>query len=931
MSPIVTSLGTLFKGRLLCLENFTAFDTTGTECLAPLSADTNHAAWKQAVSSVHATPDWILLGVSTPSILTAQVLSHFPDAGLAFLADEGWWIIRDSTRQTASNENQVHGEDTLATVILSEVPAYIVKPEMVQPELQLPPELQSIRRPDSVTAIAEAIPEKKANKSQPFSEQDTNQLLQLLFLQYAWGKSGHDSNIVNLEIELQKRGVSQFKIEKSKINGRTAHALQDELEKRMQHYDGTEQPIRDWFQELEKNNNNKKFMTHLHKKFNENVERWKNKRARAQTEGQVYQSSVKPPAMCDGVHPNSVQHLQPATSWDILIDETGKFDATSTEAGYNSPELGRVVALVVPRDVKLDPLPPRFHATDQKVAINDSVASHLLDKPVGIFGFTRKEEVTQGGSWFSQVRTLIQWVLMQLPVAQNGTVSEARFFVEQNGGYDATISLALLQEIVVDEMLQIDAQRYAHFNVRIEFIAKDGHPYNGYVDAVAYTWGSQHSANKDRLKKSKWIGHCLLRADQDAMERLYWSINHHTVLSSFNWLEMCAALNEEPESGLIHGFMQRIGETVKKKPHAWHGYLQAVQDSLRLKNYSLPNLSQALNWLDHWRPDEVSFPKPLQLELYAARLALNNHRGKLDADLMLQCIDLARELKDEDAPHCCEVILRVASLSTNSFEFDAVQAELESWLQEPVAVVGRLNHGKLHSALGQLYAFTGQYDQALQHFDQAITIFSSLSDPAQAKRETSQTGSYRLIALIDSTAEDEVVKQALTTYLQAATGKPELGAIARSLATGKHDTRFVQHLALRACITRPSMMAAFVQQYLLTSSAWFDESADFPWPLILAYRGWLQAQNPAAASKLFSQGIADCFEEDTGPTLHWIGHMLSVLAYKYFALPLDDTLLDMVPLTEVLAAIPKLPAKALNEQYASPVEFLRRVLPFNFH
>ena len=47
------------------------------------------------------------------------------------------------------------------------------------------------------------------------------------------------------------------------------------------------------------------------------------------------------------------------------------------------------------------------------------------------------------------------------------------------------------------------------------------HALNGYVDAIAFTWGSQLAASQDRLKKTGWLGHCLLRPTDRALERLY--------------------------------------------------------------------------------------------------------------------------------------------------------------------------------------------------------------------------------------------------------------------------------------------------------------------------------------------------------------------------------------------------------------------------
>lgn len=51
--------------------------------------------------------------------------------------------------------------------------------------------------------------------------------------------------------------------------------------------------------------------------------------------------------------------------------------------------------------------------------------------------------------------------------------------------------------------------------------------------------------------------------------------------------------------------------------------------------------------------------------------------------------------------------------------------------------------------MGQLLAFQGQHQSALEFFDQALHTFERLSDPAQKRRNIEQTNLYRAVVMQD--------------------------------------------------------------------------------------------------------------------------------------------------------------------------------------
>jgi hypothetical protein len=296
------------------------------------------------------------------------------------------------------------------------------------------------------------------------------------------------------------------------------------------------------------------------------------------------------------------------------------------------------------------------------------------------------------------------------------------------------------------------------------------------------------------------------------------------------------------------------------------------------KQYRLSELAAALTWLDQYKPQNSNFSLNLQLQLALQQMALANHKGLIDIPQYQKVIQLADALYEEDAHTACRAILRLSTMGTNYFDFQTIQVELTRWLGEPVAVIGRLNHAKMHSAQGQLQAFRGEYDAAQHSFTHAMTEFERLSDQAQAHQEKQQTGCYALINQMDHQSPEQWLEP-LHNYLQQSQNKLSWVDIARSLAHSGQGRRFAHHLFLRACVLAPAELMEAWQAYLDLRSQWQQE-ADHPWPLINAYRAWLlQSVNETSPAKHYMQAaLEQCSAPDNGVTLHWMALVLEQLA-----------------------------------------------------
>jgi tetratricopeptide (TPR) repeat protein len=249
---------------------------------------------------------------------------------------------------------------------------------------------------------------------------------------------------------------------------------------------------------------------------------------------------------------------------------------------------------------------------------------------------------------------------------------------------------------------------------------------------------------------------------------------------------------------------------------------------------------------------------------------------------------------------------------------------IEEWAFQPVAVPGRLNHGKLLSTLGQLCAFRGEYDEALQHFTAALEQFDQLSDPAQVTRNLRQTNSYKAIVQLDMKAPG--AGKTVRGLVDQSSGKKGAASI-RKLARSASPLRFEHYLLLR-WLTHSPEEAQVRQDYLASIDDW-QVGEGHPWMLINAYRGWLLADSnsAAAATGYLQRAVDDCSDSEDSAILHWMAHCLFSLA--------ESLGLEVEPPARICPAAPFPSGELAKLRAASTTEdrtqALNRLLPFNFH
>lgn len=752
----------------------------------------------------------------------------------------------------------------------------------------------------------------------------------------AWGLSDQ-SNLqrlkeVEYQVTLRANPVLSRTLANAIENGKTAFSLWQQCEQQLKEQ-GDSASFEAWYQALY-HPQNRYVQRHLSEQLRKARNFKANKKIMHNAQLQ-HHSNVRGPNL-EPHHPNSMAHLSQQSHWEVLIDETGnEFGDGVGKLAATDIKVGRMVALAVPVSDSAPLLPTialGYHATEAGHDSNDKLVQNLLDANVGILGFSVKDQnLSKAYSWFSAVHTLCRWVLRNLPIIEAQAV-KVDFLIEERG--NSQQDLSAVSELLKAELVELDAARFAQLTINMRFIKKNQHAYNGYVDVVAHTWGSPVAASKDRLKKSGWLGHCLLRPDDETLSRLLLALEGIS-LNRNDWLALMSHASQLPEHSLAGNMLDKLGAQIQQAPDLWHSYVSEVSQQLDNKVYNLKQLVPALSWLQRYQPTDQILPPILELQWLSGKLAIANHQGQLDINTVQRCIVLCQQLKQEDARRVSEVLLRLSVSSTNSYQFALAKEVLQHLAEIPQLAMGLRNAGKLQSSLGQVAAFQGQTSEAQTYFKQAIACFSKLSDPRQAEQEQKQTQLYTLfVQLDDNQVTDEQVTHALSEYCQQYLSK-DLPASLRSLAYGtSNEPSWLHHLLLRALCVRPALAFEFLLHYAEQAHQW-QSGQHHPWPLINFYRGWLlqQLDQMSEAESYWQEAIEAC--QQGGTTLQWMGHVLAVAAQS---LGSKVSALSPAAIAELQKKVPTLPVALVSQfseindvTHQDRVRFLEQCLPFNFH
>lgn len=739
-----------------------------------------------------------------------------------------------------------------------------------------------------------------------------------IFLFHAWGKEQAGRTLSEAKEQFADNPAAIAEFDKVAKQGLHAADLTQTLKKKWQSGEG-EVAIQAWLKKLQKQPY--RIKKHLKIELGKLVKFNKNQRAKLAAR-QNFQITLPQYNMTEQIHRQSFRALSPATQWQIVIDETGSsFDKTAAEAAKAEDQLGKIVALALPDNCTLPPLEKQIHATDLPHAEIQQLLAAIQQSNCGIFGAT--VHVLKDYSWMGAIAKVSRWALLMLPIAGPTRV---KILIEQRHPFIQTQQLNAFCATLENELKLLAPERFTQMHLSIEIIQKN-HPFNGYVDVIANAWGSPDQIKRQLLARTLWRGHCLLeKLDLDNIEQFYQRISYQEQLTAADWFMLCTLAAAEPEHSFILHLSKQQQQKTMQQPKVWQAYLREVQARIANKDYSAASLRLALNWLAQAR-GEQTLPTPLLLQQLSLQQAADNHVGLCDVEKATRILKLAKQLRDEIPADACEASLRVAISATHLMDFSSATAYLHNWLEQPIAVPGLLNHGKIHSTLGQLAAFKGEYAAAHIHFDNALAAFAKLSDPWQSQKELQQTATYQAIAWLDQADPqgDARANQAIASLLNFDTAlhhSPEFSKLARS----GDSERFRQYLLLRWLICQPQQ-TELRSSYLQLNQHW-QMAEGHPWMLIQAYRAWLLADDGQhqLANPYMQQAIDDCLNAQS-MLLCWMGHVLHALGQS---IGLHCTI-ENAPGWPAYLPAAQLNTLATASHHQQRLDLLKQLLPFNFH
>lgn len=621
-------------------------------------------------------------------------------------------------------------------------------------------------------------------------------------------------------------------------------------------------------------------------------------------------------------HPCDIRGLSPGASWQIVIDETG--DQFGPDAKHQQiKKQGRFVALLIPPIAALPGLAKGWHAVSEADEEIDWAVQAVLDAHIGVLGISVNSlPVTPGDRWMDGVATVLDWVLRLLPL---GGHTKIDVLVENRGDFTAGQNWKFVERSCLMQLARSFPDRANKIEVSVTAISKDGSPYNGFVDAIAYTWAGTSETSRERLRKSGLLHKCLLEPDARSLRFAWDAFAAGTGLPAEEWWALAVQRTDRSDGSILDSLLTRVGESCRDDASVWKSFVQHCRNRLRAGAVGISQLAAAVDWLEEFHPPKEILPKTLKLVWLTVKLAKANHQGESELRELPDLKKLCNSLKEEEPLLVCHASLHVATAYTNRFDFDCASKVLNWWDKLPPIAPGLRLWAQMQSALGQCAAFKGNAAEAIRRFDVALKAFERLSDDDERNKDRLQTLCYKAIAMMDDAGySDSKVRKAVEEVVGP------LSESAAALAVDSSaEKRYMHHVLLRWLTHRPNPEATAA--YISKRDEW-EVGAGHPWPLTMMYRSLLLAScDLLAARELASSAAGLALVPEHGPVMHLIGACCRAVAESLG----DPWLSAESDLQRIRQSLP-LAGGRIDHLIASrkkpdiALELLRKVLPFNF-
>lgn len=660
------------------------------------------------------------------------------------------------------------------------------------------------------------------------------------------------------------------------------------------------------------------------------------------------------------LHPNSLANMKPSSKWTVLIDETGQFDDERAfidegTAGKDAYQKGvRVVALFIPQETNLPLLEKGWHANQLNYDEIEQAVDTVLKSRCGVLGVhVNTLEYINDEHWLPAIASVLELGLRLIPKSGR---TEFEVLAEQRGEFNASSDVlwSYISKAVKTRYAQAYPGQSEHLAITGRFIKKEDDRRNGYVDALAFLWGSNLT---DLRKKSGLLGSCFYSSSRQTLRTSYDRMQKEGYVDPAEWTSLLDADPPNPKAqnydALPLAILRNLGQRAQAEPRIWEKFSNYVSEHVNSKDVRLETLDRQIGWLEAFEPFAPPASPRARLRFLTSKLALNNHHGETLEKFKREeeFRELAKKLYYEDAPFVCDALITLAVAHTNAFEFEKIDELFKGkWEPEIIAkspeIPGLKLCGRFLSTCGQAQAFIGENGKAASCFKDAIKQFRRLSDSAESALEISQTLCYRMIALMDAKENDafeECVDEYFRLNLPAGVQIPEgetltLPRVAEILR-GADDNRskYAHALLLRYLAVSKTKAAQKAKEIYFANPNEWQNGANHPWELIEFYRAVLGPKE-AAVGRL--ELARKAIENDRGSdgTLGLIDSVIlgAMLCYSGQDSDLSQEYLDRtVETRKNFSRIGEERLRILDEQRdplkrREPLDFAKLILPFNF-
>ena len=513
-------------------------------------------------------------------------------------------------------------------------------------------------------------------------------------------------------------------------------------------------------------------------------------------------------------------------NWTVLIDETGSANDNRCE------QLLRVVGVFVPDGANLPEL--RRHATDSSLAGTVDAVNTLRKLGCRCLGVGVDSLLNTGSDrWLYAIETILELALRLLPLNDRQNV-KFNVLVEQRQAYNANQNLII--KYLCGNARERFARVYPKIGERIQiegkFIDKE-HPYNGYPDALAFLWGSPRMS--DERQKSGLIGTCLIdkgTTGQDLRDA-FDLIEREGNMDPKKWQVLLKLPDAGNKNSLVCALLDKLGQKISGSPTRWRDLLELTAQYADSRGVA-PDLLQAqIEWLEKHKP-AVQLSQKDELQILSSRFVLKRLRGEVvdwHSDEFNEFYMAAVKMRKEDSASACVAEIRLAEAFRSSRDYTFMRNLMARWIKSDFdyQIVGTKTCGRIKKFAGEIEAFLGNYERAIELFDEAEDALTQVSALDEKEEELEGLWISRDVAKMEYDP-DSLGRE---IYLEAR--ELRYSDPASSDYRRRNDARhYVVARYVATCSSRNANLAK--ESYLENPSRWkFAQRR--PWDLIEFYRG----------------------------------------------------------------------------------------------